>query len=150
MSASFAYAQIGGSLGKDPESRATTGGTKVVNFSVAVEQGFGDKTSTGWHNVVAFKDVAEFAEKHLKKGKSVRVSGSLQVRSWDDKQTGQKKYVTELVAHKIDFGDSGAGQKSDAPATRQAAAPPARQQAAPATRQTAPVESDEWGSEIPF
>ena len=96
MSNSFAYCQVGGSLGRDPESKSTSGGNKVVNFSVAVEQGYGDNKSTGWFNVVAFKETAEFAEKHLKKGSAVRVVGNLQIRSWDDKTTGQKRYVTEI------------------------------------------------------
>jgi single-strand DNA-binding protein len=147
---SFAYAQIGGSLGKDVEMRSTTGGTPVANFSVAVDQGFGENKSVGWHNIVCFKDTADFAQKHLKKGSSVRITGSLQVRSWDDKTTGQKRYVTEIVAYKIDFGESkqSGGQ---APVTRQAAAPPARQQAAPQTRSTAPAESfDDDPDGIPF
>lgn len=143
---SFAYAQIGGSLGKDPEIKSTPNGTRVANFSVAVDQGWGESKTVGWHNVVAFKDVAEFAEKHLKKGSSVRVTGSLQVRSWDDKQTGAKRYVTEVVAFKIDFGDI---QKSgSAPQTRQSAAPPARQQPTPATRAVA--EADPFDDSEPF
>jgi single-strand DNA-binding protein len=144
VSSSFAYAQVAGNLGKDPESRATSGGAKVVNFTLAVEQGYGESRSTGWHNVVSFGDVALFAEKHLKKGSNVRVSGELRIRSYDDKQSGQKKYVTEVVAYKIDFGESRG--ESKAPATRQTAAPPARQQQAPATRA---AEADPF-DDIPF
>ena len=134
MSASFSYAQIGGNLGKDPESRALPTGAKIVSFSVAVEKGWGDKKSTSWINVVSFDKAAEFAEKYLKKGKAVRVSGELQTRSWDDKQTGQKRYSTEVIAYKIDFADTGGGGDK-AQATRQERATPApRQQAAPEPR----------------
>jgi single-strand DNA-binding protein len=151
MSTSFAYAQVGGSLGKDPEVRSLPSGVKVVNFSIAVEQGFGDKASTGWHNCVSFGDAALFAEKYLKKGSSVRVSGSLQVRSWDDKQTGAKRYVTEVIAHKIDFLES--RSKSDSGQTTRAAAPAqTRQQAAPAPRATTPANDSPFDSDddIPF
>jgi single-strand DNA-binding protein len=146
MSRGFSYAQIGGTLGKDPESRATPGGVKVVNFSLAVEKGFGEKTRTDWHNIVAFDKNAEFAEKYLKKGKSVMVTGDLQVKSWEDKQTGQKRTATEIVAHKIDFMDSGVARTGEG-STRPAPTP--RQQAAPQPRAVAedPFITDD---DIPF
>jgi len=154
MSASFSYAQIGGSLGKDPESRSTPTGTKVVSFSVAVEKGFGDSKSTSWFNVVAFKDMADFAEKYLKKGKAVRVSGDLQIRSWDNKTTGQKQYTTEIIAYKIDFGGSGERQQGSNPRTT---TPPPRQQATPepraaaeAPRPSQPTNSWDDETDIPF
>ena len=136
MSKGFSFAIIEGGLGRDPEIKATPSGTKVVNFSIGYERGFKDNVRTCWVNCVAFKDQAEFAEKYLKKGKNVRVSGEIDVRSWDDQQSGKKRYATELVVEKIQFVDSG-GQKSDAP-TRQAVAPPTRQQAAPTTRSAEP------------
>jgi len=152
MSRGFSFAQIGGVLGKDPESRSTPGGTKVVNFSLAVEKGFGDGLKTNWFNIVAFRDTAEFAEKYLKKGKSVTVTGDLQTRSWDDKQTGAKRTATEIIAYKIDFADS--GSKSDSPRQeRTASAPATRQTAAPRTRSTAPAEPDPFDDDpdaIPF
>ena len=149
MANSFSYAQIGGSLGKDPESRSTPNGTKVVSFSVAVEKGFGDKKSTSWFNCVAFKDVAEFAEKYLKKGKGVLVTGDLQTRSWDDKTTGQKRTTTEIIAYKIDFMDSGG--KSDSP-RQERTAPAPRQQAAPQPRAqvTEPAFGEPDEPDIPF
>lgn len=132
MSKGFSYAIVEGGLGRDVESKALPSGVKVVNFSLGFERGFGDKVHTGWLNCVAFKDQAEFAEKYLKKGKNVRVVGEIDVRSWDDKQTGQKRYATELIVDKIQFVDSPGG-KSDAPRQdRQAPAP--RQQVAPPTR----------------
>ena len=149
MSKGFSFAQVGGTLGRDPESRSTSGGVKVVNFSVAVEKGFGEKASTSWFNIIAFDKNAEFAEKYLKKGKPVVISGDLQVRSWDDKQTGQKRTATEIVAYKIDFADSGTRSGGDNTSRTTTQAP--RQQAAPQARATAPAEdafiSDD---DIPF
>jgi single-strand DNA-binding protein len=149
MSSSFAYAQVQGNLGKDPESRVTPSGTKIVTFSLAVEQGYGDSKSTGWYTIKAFGKGAEFSEKHLKKGSNVRLSGDLQIDSWDDRQTGQKRTATVILTHKVDFGESRGESKSSAP-TRQAAAPPTRQQAAPPPR-AAVAEADPFGDDdIPF
>jgi len=136
LSKGFSFAIVEGGLSRDPESRALPSGAKVTNFSLGFERGFGDKVHTCWINVVAFKEQAEFTEKYLKKGKNVRVSGEIDVRSWDDKQTGQKRYSTEIIADKIQFVDSPGGKTSDAPhATRQERAVPApRQQAASAPR----------------
>ena len=145
MSKGFSFAQVGGTLGRDPESRSTSGGTKVVNFSVAVEKGFGEKASTYWFNIIAFDKNAEFAEKYLKKGKPVVISGDLQVRSWDDKQTGQKRTATEIVAYKIDFADSGSRGNSNEPGTSTQAP---RQQAAPQARATASAD-DPFGEDGP-
>jgi len=132
MSQGMAVATIIGGLGKDPEIRSTNSGKKVASFSLAVEDGFGDKKSTSWHNIVAWGDLAEFTEKYLKKGKSVSVIGRLQSRSWDDKQTGQKKYITEINAKDISFFDTNSGSgggresSSSAPARREAAQPERR------------------------
>ena len=149
VSKGFSFALIEGGLGRDPEIKSTPNGTKVANLSVGYERGFGDKTHTCWISVVAFKEQAEFAEKWLKKGKTVRVTGEIDVRSWDDKETGKKRYVTEIVADKISFVDS--SSKSDStPATRQERATPSpRQQVNPEPRAAAPVDNDPFGDE-PF
>ena len=150
MSKGFSFAIVEGGLGRDPESKALPSGVKVVNFSLGYERGFKDSVRTCWINCVAFKDQAEFAEKYLKKGKNVRVVGEIDVRSWDDKQTGQKRYATELVVDKIQFADSPGGKTNDAPRQeRQAPAP--RQQAAPTPRAAAtdnPFHDDD--DSIPF
>ena len=91
-----------GNLGKDPEIRAIPSGVKVANFSIATTERYTDKNGqkvdkTEWHNIVMWRGLAEVAEKYLKKGKQIFVEGRLQTRSWDD-QTGQKKYMTEIVA----------------------------------------------------
>lgn len=137
-----------GNLGKDPEIRATSSGKKVASFSVAVDQGYGDSKKTEWVNVICWEKLAELAEKYLKKGKTIALSGTLQTSSWDDKTTGQKRYKTEVVARDITFMDSGSKSGSG---ERTASAPATRQTAAPQTRSTSPAagETDPFGDE-PF
>jgi single-strand DNA-binding protein len=92
-----------GNLGKDPEVRRTTSGDPIVNLSVATSESWRDKASgerkekTEWHRVVIFnKNLAEVAEKYLRKGSKVYVEGQLQTRKWTDKD-GAEKYSTEVV-----------------------------------------------------
>jgi single-strand DNA-binding protein len=92
-----------GNLGKDPEVRRMTSGDPVVNLSIATSETWRDKASgekkekTEWHRVVIFnKNLAEVAEKYLKKGAKVYVEGQLQTRKWTDKD-GQEKFSTEVV-----------------------------------------------------
>jgi len=148
VGSSFAYAQISGNVGRDPETKSTQSGKKIVSFSVAVEQGWGDNKTTGWYTVKVSGTGADFAEK-LKKGSNVRVSGDLQIDSWDDKQSGQKRQSVVIWTNKVDYGESREAKSSSAPATRQAAAPPARQQAAPMVR-PADHTSDPFEDDIPF
>ena len=92
-----------GNLGKDPEVRRMTSGDPVVNLSIATSESWRDKASgerkekTEWHRVVIFnKNLAEVAEKYLRKGAKVYVEGQLQTRKWTDKD-GAEKYSTEVV-----------------------------------------------------
>jgi single-strand DNA-binding protein len=95
--------QLIGNLGKDPEVKYTPQGTPVAKLTIATNERFKDKSGewqdrTEWHNVVLWQRLAEIAGEYLKKGGKVYVEGRLQTRSWDDKQTNQKKYMTEVVA----------------------------------------------------
>ena len=95
-----------GHLGKDPEVRYTTTGMAVANFSVATNDRFKDKDGqwqdrTEWHNLVAFDRTAEICKEYLHKGSQVYIEGKLQTRSWDDKNTGEKKYRTEIVINDL-------------------------------------------------
>lgn len=109
-----------GNLGKDPEVKYTPQGTAVAKITVATSSSYKDKTSgewqetTEWHNVVLWQRLAEIAGEYLKKGNKVYIEGRLQTRSWDDKQTGQKKYMTEVVANDLVLlgGPGGGGQGS--------------------------------------
>jgi len=91
-----------GNLGRDPEVRTTQSGTKVANLSIATSDSWKDRNTgerkerTEWHRVVIFGNLADIAERYLRKGSKVYVSGALQTRKWQD-QSGQDKYTTEVV-----------------------------------------------------
>ena len=88
-----------GRLGRDVESRFTTGGKAVANFSIATDYGFGDKKQTEWHRVTAWDKQAEFAEKFLSKGSLVYVEGRIQTRQYE--KDGETKFVTEIIASAV-------------------------------------------------
>lgn len=91
-----------GNLGRDPEIRSTTSGMAVANFSLATNRKWNDRDGnrqeqTEWHNIVCFGRQAEIAGQYLTRGKKIYVEGRLQTRSWDDRNSGEKKYRTEVV-----------------------------------------------------
>ena len=95
-----------GNLGKDPEVKYTPSGSAVAKFSIATSYRYKDKNEqwqeqTEWHNIVAWARLAEIAGEYLKKGSKVYVEGRLQTRSWDDKNTNQKRYMTEVVVNDL-------------------------------------------------
>jgi single-strand DNA-binding protein len=120
--------QLIGNLGKDPEIKYTPSGTPVAKITIATNERFKDKSGewqdrTEWHNVVLWQRQAEIAGEYLKKGSKVYIEGRLQTRSWDDKQTNQKKYMTEIVANDlILLGGRGEGTGDFAGSSRGAAA----------------------------
>ncbi len=90
-----------GRLGRDPETRFTSGGQAVANFSLATDSSYKDKNGerqkrTEWHKLVVWGKQAEIAQQYLKKGSQVYVEGRLQTREWQDKE-GQKRQTTEIV-----------------------------------------------------
>ena len=92
-----------GNLGKDPEVKYTPSGAPVAKLTLATNEQYKDKGGewqdrTEWHNIVLWQRLAEIAGEYLKKGSKVYIEGRLQTRSWDDKQTNQKRYMTEIVA----------------------------------------------------
>jgi single-strand DNA-binding protein len=94
-----------GNLGKDPELRYTPGGAAVVNFPIATNERWKDKSGqpqerTEWHNIVLWGRLAEVANDYLKKGSSVYIEGRLQTRSWEDRD-GNKRYMTEVVGNQM-------------------------------------------------
>ncbi len=107
-----------GRLGKDPEIRSTPQGTTVAKFTVATDEKFTDRAGerqerTEWHNIVAWGKLGEICGQYLRKGKLVYIEGSIRTDSWDDKESGQKKYRTEIVANTMKMldrrGDEGGG-----------------------------------------
>ena len=96
-----------GNLGKDPELKFTPSGVAMTKFSIATTERFKDSDGnqqerTEWHNIVLWRRLAELANEYLKKGSPVYIEGRIQTRSWDD-ENGQKKYMTEIVADRMQF-----------------------------------------------
>ena len=103
-----------GNLGKDPEVKYTQGGMAIANFTLATNSSAKDKDGnwqekTEWHNIKAFGRTAEIAGEYLKKGKTVYIEGRIHYDSWDDKETGQKKYMTQILANELTL--LGGGQR---------------------------------------
>ena len=95
-----------GNLGKDPEVKYTPSGMAVARFTLATNERYKDKEGnwqdkTEWHNLVAFQRTAEIVGEYLKKGRSCYIEGKLQTSSWDDKESGQKKYRTEVIVNDL-------------------------------------------------
>lgn len=111
MAKSLNKVMLIGNLGKDPELRYTSSGVAVATFSLATNESWKDQDGnlqerTEWHNIVAWKKLAEICGEWLKKGKKVYIEGRIQTRSYDDKNTGAKKYMTEIVADSMIMLDS--------------------------------------------
>ncbi|OGI57129.1 single-stranded DNA-binding protein [Candidatus Nomurabacteria bacterium RIFCSPHIGHO2_02_FULL_37_13] len=103
-----------GNLTRDPELRSLPSGVKVCSFSLATNRVWKDKNgvrqeSADYHNVVVFGRQAETVAQYMKKGSSMLVEGRIQTRSWEDKTSGEKKYRTEIVADRTQFGPKGSG-----------------------------------------
>jgi single-strand DNA-binding protein len=112
-----------GNVGKDPEIRATPGGTMVASFSLATTDRTKDQSGnwtdrTEWHNLVAFQRTAEIIRDYVKKGSKLYIEGRIQTRSWEDKTSGEKKYRTEIIVNDISLlsgrgeGDGGGYNRS--------------------------------------
>jgi single-strand DNA-binding protein len=119
-----------GRLGKDPELRSIPSGTSVAKFSLATDDRFTDKAGekqerTEWHNIVVWGKLAEICGQYLRKGRLVYIEGSIRTDSWDDKETGVKKYRTEIIANTMQMlekkGDDEGGGYSGGGGYRKAA-----------------------------
>ena len=133
-----------GNLGKDPELRYTSSGVAVATFSVATNESWKDadgniQERTQWHNIVAWKKLAEICGEYLKKGGKLYLEGRLQYRNYDDKN-GVKRFVTEIVMDEMVMLDS----KGAAPSNL-----PAGQAGEPAPMQ-APESKAEKADDLPF
>jgi single-strand DNA-binding protein len=96
-----------GRLGRDPETRYTSGGQAVANFSLATNESYKDRNGerqerTEWHRIVAWGKKAEFAQQYLKKGSLIYIEGSIRSSEWQDKE-GQKRTKTEIIANDFRF-----------------------------------------------
>ncbi len=120
-----------GNLGKDPELRYTPSGVPVATFSLATSERFKDRNGqqqekTEWHNVVAWRQLAEICGKYLHKGKQVYIEGKIQTRKYQDRD-GNDRYMTEIIADQMQMlgargeeggGGGGYGQRGGESASR--------------------------------
>jgi len=125
-----------GNVGKDPEIRATAGGMTIASFGLATAERtkgqdgqWTDKTE--WHNIVCFQRTAEVVRDYVKKGSQVFVEGRITNRSWDDKESGQKRYRTEILVNELTLlgkpgGGEGGGYSKSSTASYGAATPAAQ------------------------
>src|SRR6476646_6995686 len=95
-----------GNVGKDPEVKYTPSGVALAKFSLATNERFKDKSGewqdrTEWHNVLAWQRLAEIVGEYVHKGDKLYIEGKLQTSSWEDRQSGDKKFRTEIVARDI-------------------------------------------------
>ena len=149
-----------GNLGRDPETRYTTGGDAVTTLNIATSEQWKDKSGekqerTEWHRVVLFARLAEIAGEYLKKGRSVYIEGRLQTRKYTDKD-GVEKYSTEIVGDRMQLlggregGAAAGGETEFAGAT--AGAGGRRESAAGggASKGGAKKNTEDFDDDIPF
>jgi len=106
-----------GNVGKDPEVRHLEGGTSVARFTLATSETYKNKSgevvkNTEWHNIVAWRQLADLADKYIRKGGQIYVEGKITNRQYDDKD-GNKRYISEIVADNIRL----LGRKEDSVST---------------------------------
>ena len=153
--ASLNHCSFIGNLGRDPETRFFSNGDKITNASIACTESWKDKTSgekkerTEWVNLVFTGGLADVAEKYLRKGSQVYVSGKFTTRKWQDKD-GVDRYSTEIRVGELVMlgkpGESTGGGGQAAPQQR-AAAPAQQQRGQAQQRQQAPIDDSD---DIPF
>ncbi len=95
-----------GNVGKDPEIRSSASGVTVATFTLATSDRYQDQQGnwqdrTEWHNLVAFKRTAEIVRDYVRKGSKLYIEGKIQTRSWDDKDSGAKRYRTEIIVNDL-------------------------------------------------
>lgn len=141
---------IVGNLTRDPELRSLPSGATVTTMAIATNRVWKDKEGnkkedTQYHNIVVFGKQAETSAQYLKKGQNVLVEGRIQMRNWDDKISGEKKYRTEIVADRVQFGPkAGGGVETTSPSFSKAE---------PKAQEDAPIEYPDENinpEDIPF
>lgn len=95
-----------GNVGKDPEVKYSPSGTPIAKFSLATSEKYKDRSDewqerTEWHNIVAWQRLAEIVGEYVKKGAKLYIEGKLQTSSWEDRDSGTKRYRTEIVARDL-------------------------------------------------
>jgi len=149
-----------GNLGKDPEVKYTPNGVAVAKFSLATNERYKDKSGewqdrTEWHNIIAWQRLAEIVGEYVKKGSKIYIEGRLQTSSWEDKQSGEKKYKTEIVANDLVLlggrgdGEGGEGRSRSMGASSGSSSNSGMDQRVPHAEE-APHEAGITDEDIPF
>lgn len=155
-----------GNLGRDPEVRYLPSGGAVANITVATSESWKDKATgamqeqTEWHRVVFYGRLAEIAGEYLRKGSKVYLEGSIHTRKWQDKQTGQDRYSTEIKGNALQMldtkgGNAGGAEQSmpdyaDMSQDAGSYSAPARPSPAAPKPQSAPAAMNDFDDDIPF
>lgn len=139
-----------GRLGKDPEVRYINDNVAVANFTMATSEYYKDSNGnrvekTEWHNIVVWRGLADVAGKFLKKGSQVFLEGKLQTRSYDD-QSGNKKYITEIVANDFRMLD----KRSDSDGGNQSSSQSYQTSSSPSKASESKGASDSTEDDLPF
>lgn len=168
MAGSLNKVMLIGRLGADPELRTTPNGNQVVNFNLATDESYKDKNGqrverTEWHRIVVWDKLAEICKQYLSKGRLVYIEGRLTTRSWEDKETGKKHYMTEVVATDMqmlesktpdpstppgEVHDNEIATKASAPKASATSAPP--KAAAPKPQPAPEPAADPKNDDLPF
>ena len=155
MSRSLNKVILIGNLGADPEVRSTAGGTRVATLSVATSRSWNNQSGerqekTEWHRAVLWRQLADIAERYLKKGDKVYLEGRIEYRSWEDRD-GNTRYTTEIsVQNMITLSPrGGAGDEADV-STPQRAAKAAASNSAEESYNDFPEALDEEEDDLPF
>jgi single-strand DNA-binding protein len=165
--ASINKAILIGHLGRDPEVRYMPSGKAVANVTMATSDSWKDRNTgerqerTEWHNLVFYSPLAEIAGQYLRKGSQIFVEGRLQTRKWQDKNTGQDRYMTEIIVNEMKMldkkGDHAGGSapfSSEGPEENYASAPRSPTPAPAARPASSPPQggpdNDGFDDDIPF
>ena len=140
-----------GNLGKDPELKyGKASGKAVCRFPLATSDRYGGEDRTEWHNIVCFDRTAEIASEYLRKGRQVYVEGRIQTRKYQDQQSGQDRYFTEILVNQMTM--LGGRNESDGdytPAPRREAPPrPAPSRAPSQSSRPAPMDDDPFSGDF--
>ena len=148
-------ATVLGNCTRDPEMRQTATGQNVCSFGIATNRTWTDaagakQEAAEFHNVVAWGKLAEICSQYLAKGRKVYLEGRLQTRSWDDQQTGQKRYATEIVASQMTFVDGAGGAGVGEGGAKSGGAAPAHARVRAPASGAALREPEIFDDEVPF
>ncbi len=143
-----------GNVGRDPEVRDFEGGVRKANFTLATTERFRDREQTEWHRIVVWRQLADLAEKYIRKGSQIYVEGRISTRTYKDRD-GADRSITEIEASAIQLlGRRGDSSEVGAPASyeprQRPASAPAAPASAPAPASVAPAAGGEDIDDLPF